>query len=184
MTRNTLAFLAIAAVAALGCGKDKDKPAGGGEAEPAGKPAEAAAPKTFQGPLTAELILKADGAVKPFEPWATALPKLEAMLGKPTVIDGSIHAWSVLNGESCTLFVVSKDHESNYFKDKPDPVDMVGAVTKPMTWNKAEAPEGNWAQCEKYAAGPAALAAEPANPAAEAEPAAEGEEADEGEGGW
>ena len=105
MTRISILVCAVA-VAAGGCGKDKD----GGSGESAGKTSEAK-PKSepFTGTLTRERVQSvqrehADRGAS----WADAIAVVESMVGKPTAVEGDTHMWAVTDGEKCAYLKLEK----------------------------------------------------------------------------
>ncbi len=106
-------------------------------------------PAPFTGELTAQIISSTDNLIRPFDIWTTSFAKLQAKLGAPTLVEGKMHYWAVMAGDKCTYFSVEKDNEANFFKDKPDPRDMVGSISDASTVDKSLS--GSWSECIKAA---------------------------------
>ena len=119
-------------VFAIACGKKADEPP----------------PAPFAGPLTVERIMAAKDTVKVFDTWSSALPKLEAKLGKPTKIDDKTgdHKWAVVDGDRCAYIEFSSGDGKEYGKTGL----IVDGVQAPMTVDKS-GPPGNRVQCLEIA---------------------------------
>ncbi len=120
----------IAALALVAC--SKEQPVVTQEAEAP----KAEAPKPpFTGTLTGERIMGSSELVHPFEPWASAGPKLEAQMGKATLVKGTKYTWGAAQGDDCWYVYVEKQADGN-----------VGAVMDPMKVSKG-GPLMNWDDC-------------------------------------
>lgn len=136
MKRFVVTVLSVAAMIGSGCKKKADD-AGGGGAAAGGDPtapgtAVASAPGPFTGKLTIDRILGARDLVKPFDSWDAGFARLQALLGKPTKIDGTRHTWSVVDGEDCAYVYVTRDNGADYNVEGT----IVGTVQAPTRTSK------------------------------------------------
>ncbi len=137
--------LVAAALAVFSC--NKNDVASSSTAASSAAPEKPAPP--FTGKLTSERILAAKGLVRPLMPWGEAQAKLEAQLGKPTLVKDKMNLWGVAEGDDCTY--VKVERQAN---------DEVGMVQDPAKVTKAFM--FNWDECLR-AAGVRSEAAEDPN---------------------
>lgn len=168
MKHTALVALSCAGLAGLAglagaCSKKEDSAAAGGAAGSSAGAASgsgvasgsasgagtapAAKVEPFTGKLTADRIMSARDQVKPFDPWDAGFAKLQALLGPPTRTEGETHSWSVVEGESCTYFSVTREDGAKY---KVAGI-IMGAVQQPMQASKGSGPVGNYHACLKAA---------------------------------
>jgi hypothetical protein len=122
------------ALALLACNKTDASRATAEAAAPAAtKSAAPASP--FTGTLTGDRVIGAKGLVRPSSPWSEAQAKLEAQMGKPTVVHEDKYLWGVMQGDDCYYVQVEKQKD-----------DTVGMVMDPMKVAKGTLP-GNWNEC-------------------------------------
>jgi hypothetical protein len=143
MKHIALVALSCAGLAGVaGCKKKEDAGSGGASG---GKSAAKVEP--FTGKLTADRIMQARDQVKPFDPWDAGFAKLQALLGPPTRVEGTKHTWSVVEGDSCAYFSVTRDNGADY---KMEGI-IVGTVQSPMQTTKGAGPIMNHGECLKAA---------------------------------
>ncbi len=134
--RNTSILVAIiAALSGAACSKS-DKASDPAPSATKTADSQAVLP-VFTGTLDAETITAANGLVQPFDAWSTGFAKLKSKMGEPTLVEENRYYWGAMKGDSCTYVYVSQDNEAEFFKDKPDPQDMVGTVAKAETVDKS-----------------------------------------------
>ena len=130
-----IALMAAALAACAACNKtdaSASASSSGTTAASSAAPEKSAPP--FTGKLTGERVMGAKGLVRPFMPWAEAHAKLEAQLGKATLVADKKNAWAVVEGDACTYLVVER--QAN---------DQVGMVQDPSKVTKATA--FGWDDC-------------------------------------
>jgi hypothetical protein len=121
-----------------GCGKKSDSSpaASAGSAEtPVAEPPPA---PPFTGTLTIALVMSSGSLVKPLQPWDDAFARLQAKLGKPTLIDGKNYTWAAMEGDDCAYFSVEQEDGKQY---KVDGI-VVGGVQHPAKSTKGSADNG------------------------------------------
>ena len=97
----------------------------------------AAPPAPFTGTLTGDRVMGSKDLVRPFQPWADAQAKLEAQMGKATLVkDGKMYMWGVSQGDDCWYVQVEKQADNT-----------VGMVQDPMKVSKGGA-IFNWDDCQ------------------------------------
>ena len=83
-------------------------------------------PAAFTGTLTGERVMGSKGLVHPFDPWDEARAKLEAQMGKATLVKGDEKLlWGVAHGDDCWYVEVDKLENGT-----------VGLVAEPMKVSK------------------------------------------------
>ncbi len=98
--------------------------------------AASAAPSTpFTGALTGDRVMGAKDLVHPFDAWPAAEAKLEAQMGKATLVKGDRNTWAVAQGDDCFYVEVEKQKDGT-----------VGMVMGPMKVSKG-GPIMNWDEC-------------------------------------
>lgn len=93
-------------------------------------------PPPFTGTLTGERIMGSTDLVRPFDAWAGAQAKLEAQMGKATLVkENRKFIWGVKTGDDCWYTEIDKQADGT-----------VGATTTPMKVSKG-GPIFNWDDC-------------------------------------
>ncbi len=122
------------ALALLACNKtDASQTTAEAAAPAATKSAAPAAP--FTGTLTGDRVMGAKGLVHPFDPWPDAQAKLEAQVGKATLVKNDKYSWAASQGDDCFYMQVEKQKDGT-----------VGMVMDPMKVSKG-GPIMNWDDC-------------------------------------
>jgi hypothetical protein len=106
--RMFVAVLSLLLVAA--CKKEEAAPKPAASAADGGQ--ETAAPP-FSGTLTAAQLQAAVKQVLPRQPWDEAWAGLRAAVGEPTLVQGDLHGWYVLEGGTCHFLEVTRDRATN-----------------------------------------------------------------------
>lgn len=122
----------MAAISLAACGKAKEQKKGPRSASESESSQNLGADPAESG-LTTSAILAATEIVKPFDDWDDGYSALRRQLGDPTAIREHTYSWGVHSGDTCTYVYVTRDNEAQFFKDKPDPKDIVGTVAAPTS---------------------------------------------------
>ncbi len=164
MQHTALLAIGLAALSG-GCKKKSDDAAGSAASAGSGTAAGPGARlEPFTGKLTVDRVMGARDLVRPFDPWDDGFAKLQALVGKPTKIEGPRHTWAIVEGDACAHFYVTRDNGADY---KMEGI-IVGTVQSPAQ-STTDGATGNHAECLKAAGvdlGP------PEDPAALGPPAA------------
>lgn len=92
-------------------------------------------PAPFTGALTGDRVMGSKKLVRPFDAWPDAQAKLEAQMGKPTLVKDDKYSWAVAQGDDCFYTQVEKQKDGT-----------VGMVMEPMKVSKGGAIV-NWDDC-------------------------------------
>ncbi len=121
-----------------GCGKKSDPTAAASTGSAETPVAEPPPGPPFTGTLTVALVMSSESLVKPLQPWDDAFARLQAKLGKPTVVDGKHYTWAAMEGDDCAYFSVEQEDGKQY---KVDGI-VVGGVQHPAKSTKGSGDHG------------------------------------------
>ena len=66
----------------------------------------------YSGPLSPDRLAQAAAKVSPRQPWARAWGALRGAVGEPTLVDGDMHGWYLLEGGECHYLEVTRDPQT------------------------------------------------------------------------